>query len=157
MMVFKMFSFSFSKQKTGARIKIFSNCAPQSTDRIIQIIGESDKCVETIREIITLVKSVSYISSLPISFPFFLCFLLTLFSRYYFLFYFNMTLFYFIKTIILLYLIKTIILFYFIKTNIFFYSSETITLFYFIKSIILSYFIKAIILLRHHYQNHCLK
>ncbi|RZB38989.1 hypothetical protein BDFB_004221 [Asbolus verrucosus] len=43
--------------KTGARIKIFSNLAPQSTDRIIQIIGEPSKCVDSIREIITLIKS----------------------------------------------------------------------------------------------------
>ncbi|KAJ8966832.1 hypothetical protein NQ314_003280 [Rhamnusium bicolor] len=42
--------------KTGARIKIFSNPAPQSTDRIIQIIGEPAKCVDTIREILTLIK-----------------------------------------------------------------------------------------------------
>ncbi|XP_071053975.1 heterogeneous nuclear ribonucleoprotein K isoform X2 [Onthophagus taurus] len=45
------------RDKTGARIKIFSNWAPQSTDRIIQIIGEPTKCVETIREIITLIKT----------------------------------------------------------------------------------------------------
>jgi heterogeneous nuclear ribonucleoprotein K len=47
------------REKTGARIKIFSNLAPQSTDRIIQIIGEPAKCVDSIREIITLIKSVS--------------------------------------------------------------------------------------------------
>lgn len=51
------FNFFFF-QKTGARIKIFSNVAPQSTDRVIQIIGEPDKCVDSIREIITLIKSV---------------------------------------------------------------------------------------------------
>lgn len=45
------------RDKTGARIKIFSNYAPQSTDRIIQIIGEPMKCIETIREIISLVKT----------------------------------------------------------------------------------------------------
>lgn len=44
------------REKTGARIKIFSNLAPQSTDRIIQIIGEPDKCVDTIREVLTLIK-----------------------------------------------------------------------------------------------------
>ncbi|KAJ8944962.1 hypothetical protein NQ318_013110, partial [Aromia moschata] len=43
-------------QKTGARIKIFSNLALQSTDRVIQIIGQPDKCVDTIREILTLIK-----------------------------------------------------------------------------------------------------
>ena len=45
------------RDKTGARIKIFSNCAPQSTDRVIQIIGQSSKCIDTIREILTLIKS----------------------------------------------------------------------------------------------------
>ncbi|KAK9886597.1 hypothetical protein WA026_017520 [Henosepilachna vigintioctopunctata] len=45
------------REKTGARVKIFSNPAPQSTDRIIQIQGDPDKCIDTIREIITLVKT----------------------------------------------------------------------------------------------------
>ncbi|KAG5883843.1 hypothetical protein JTB14_000673 [Gonioctena quinquepunctata] len=44
------------RDKTGARIKIFSNLAPQSTDRVIQIIGEPSKCIDTIREILTLIK-----------------------------------------------------------------------------------------------------
>ncbi|KRT86138.1 hypothetical protein AMK59_2734, partial [Oryctes borbonicus] len=47
----------YSLQKTGARIKIFSNWAPQSTDRIIQIVGEPAKCIDTIREVITLIKT----------------------------------------------------------------------------------------------------
>lgn len=46
-------------QKTGARIKIFSNLAPQSTDRVIQIIGEAQQCIDTIREVLTLIKQVS--------------------------------------------------------------------------------------------------
>lgn len=46
-------------QKTGARIKIFSNLAPQSTDRVIQIIGEPQQCIDTIREVLTLIKQVS--------------------------------------------------------------------------------------------------
>ncbi|XP_060537140.1 heterogeneous nuclear ribonucleoprotein K [Cylas formicarius] len=45
------------REKIGARIKIFSNVAPQSTDRVIQIIGEAAKCVETVREVLTLIKS----------------------------------------------------------------------------------------------------
>ncbi|KAF5301364.1 hypothetical protein FQA39_LY10762 [Lamprigera yunnana] len=45
------------RDKTGARIKIFSNCAPQSTDRVIQIIGQPNKCIDTIREILTLIKA----------------------------------------------------------------------------------------------------
>ncbi|XP_031332394.1 heterogeneous nuclear ribonucleoprotein K isoform X2 [Photinus pyralis] len=45
------------RDKTGARIKIFSNCAPQSTDRVIQMIGQPSKCIDTIREVLTLIKS----------------------------------------------------------------------------------------------------
>ncbi|XP_044736421.1 heterogeneous nuclear ribonucleoprotein K isoform X2 [Chrysoperla carnea] len=45
------------RDKCGARIKIFSNCAPQSTDRIIQIVGQPDKCIDSIREIVTLIKT----------------------------------------------------------------------------------------------------
>lgn len=44
------------RDKTGSRIKIFSNTAPQSTDRIIQIIGKPDTCIEGIREVVTLIK-----------------------------------------------------------------------------------------------------
>lgn len=44
------------REKTGAKIKIFSNLAPQSTDRVIQIVGEPSKCVDTIREVLTLIK-----------------------------------------------------------------------------------------------------
>lgn len=51
-------SSSIAFQKTGARIKIFSNCAPQSTDRIIQIVGQPQKCIQSIREIIALIKTV---------------------------------------------------------------------------------------------------
>ncbi|XP_045460228.1 heterogeneous nuclear ribonucleoprotein K isoform X2 [Harmonia axyridis] len=44
------------REKTGSRVKIFSNAAPQSTDRIIQIQGYPEKCIDTIREVITLIK-----------------------------------------------------------------------------------------------------
>ncbi|CAG9839105.1 unnamed protein product [Diabrotica balteata] len=44
------------REKTGARVKIYPNVAPQSTDRVIQIIGEPAKCIDTIREILTLIK-----------------------------------------------------------------------------------------------------
>ncbi|XP_044744311.1 heterogeneous nuclear ribonucleoprotein K isoform X2 [Coccinella septempunctata] len=44
------------REQTGARVKIFSNAAPQSTDRIIQIQGHPDKCIDTVREVITLIK-----------------------------------------------------------------------------------------------------
>lgn len=44
------------REKTGARIKIYANMAPQSTDRVIQITGEPAKCIDTIREVLTLIK-----------------------------------------------------------------------------------------------------
>ncbi|KAL1513650.1 hypothetical protein ABEB36_003036 [Hypothenemus hampei] len=44
------------REKIGTRIKIFSNPAPQSTDRVIQIIGEPAKCIDTLREVLTLIK-----------------------------------------------------------------------------------------------------
>ncbi|ERL88635.1 hypothetical protein D910_06020 [Dendroctonus ponderosae] len=48
------------REKIGTRIKIFSNPAPQSSDRVIQIIGEPAKCIDTLREVLTLIKQVSY-------------------------------------------------------------------------------------------------
>lgn len=47
-------------QKIGTRIKIFSNPAPQSTDRVIQIIGEPSKCIDTLREVLSLIKQVNF-------------------------------------------------------------------------------------------------
>ncbi|XP_057660814.1 heterogeneous nuclear ribonucleoprotein K isoform X2 [Diorhabda carinulata] len=44
------------REKTGARIKIYANLAPQSTDRVVKITGEPAKCIETIREVLTLIK-----------------------------------------------------------------------------------------------------
>uniref|UniRef100_A0A6P7FVV5 Heterogeneous nuclear ribonucleoprotein K-like isoform X1 n=1 Tax=Diabrotica virgifera virgifera TaxID=50390 RepID=A0A6P7FVV5_DIAVI len=44
------------REKTGARVQIYANVAPQSTDRVIQITGEPPKCIETIRDILTLIK-----------------------------------------------------------------------------------------------------
>ncbi|XP_050306478.1 heterogeneous nuclear ribonucleoprotein K homolog isoform X2 [Anthonomus grandis grandis] len=44
------------REKLGTKIKIFSNPAPQSTDRVIQIIGEAAKCIDTLREVLTLIK-----------------------------------------------------------------------------------------------------
>ncbi|CAH1127772.1 unnamed protein product [Ceutorhynchus assimilis] len=44
------------REKLGTRIKIFSNPAPQSTDRVIQIIGEPAKCIDTLREVLSLIK-----------------------------------------------------------------------------------------------------
>ncbi|XP_020708903.2 heterogeneous nuclear ribonucleoprotein K isoform X2 [Athalia rosae] len=44
------------REKTGARIKIYSNCCPQSTDRLVSICGKPSTCVDSIREIISLIK-----------------------------------------------------------------------------------------------------
>lgn len=48
----------FTLQKIGCRLKIFSNIAPQSTDRIAQIIGKEDQCLECLIEITDLLKTV---------------------------------------------------------------------------------------------------
>jgi hypothetical protein len=40
-------------------LKVFSNIAPQSTDRIVQIIGNEEQAISTLVEIIELIKSVS--------------------------------------------------------------------------------------------------
>lgn len=53
--------FFFSLQKIGCRLKIFSNIAPQSTDRIAQIIGKEEQCITTLVEIVELIKTVSII------------------------------------------------------------------------------------------------
>lgn len=45
-----------SLQKIGCRLKIFSNIAPQSTDRVAQVVGKEDQCIETLVEIIDLIK-----------------------------------------------------------------------------------------------------
>ncbi|GLH16356.1 Uncharacterized protein GBIM_20648 [Gryllus bimaculatus] len=45
------------QEKTGARIKIFSKCCPQSTDRVCQIAGKGKSTVECLREIVELMES----------------------------------------------------------------------------------------------------
>lgn len=45
------------REKTGARIKIFSNCCPQSTERVCQISGRANTCTDSIREIMELIKT----------------------------------------------------------------------------------------------------
>lgn len=37
-------------------MKIFSNICPQSTDRIAQVIGKEEQCLETLCEIIDLIR-----------------------------------------------------------------------------------------------------
>ncbi|KAJ9599638.1 hypothetical protein L9F63_026513, partial [Diploptera punctata] len=45
------------REKTGARIKIFSNCCPQSTERVCQISGRPNTCTDSIKEIMELIKT----------------------------------------------------------------------------------------------------
>ncbi|XP_006610127.2 heterogeneous nuclear ribonucleoprotein K-like [Apis dorsata] len=47
------------REKTGARIKIYSHCCPHSTDRLISICGKPTTCIECIRELIATIKTVS--------------------------------------------------------------------------------------------------
>lgn len=53
-----IFFLFLSLQKIGCRLKIFSNIAPQSTDRIAQIIGKEEQCIECLMEIVDLLKTV---------------------------------------------------------------------------------------------------
>lgn len=39
-------------------MKVFSNVCPQSSDRIVQCVGKAEQAVESIREILDLVKEV---------------------------------------------------------------------------------------------------
>uniref|UniRef100_A0A0A9X5J9 Heterogeneous nuclear ribonucleoprotein K n=1 Tax=Lygus hesperus TaxID=30085 RepID=A0A0A9X5J9_LYGHE len=44
------------REKTSAKIKIFGNCCPQSTDRVVSIAGTADVAVSGLKEIIELLK-----------------------------------------------------------------------------------------------------
>lgn len=44
------------KDQIGCRLKIFSNIAPQSTDRIAQVIGTEDQCLTALNDIIGLIQ-----------------------------------------------------------------------------------------------------
>lgn len=44
------------KEKTGCRLKIFSEHTPQSTDRVIQIVGSENQCIQTLLEIYDLIR-----------------------------------------------------------------------------------------------------
>ncbi|XP_058457526.1 heterogeneous nuclear ribonucleoprotein K-like isoform X3 [Malaya genurostris] len=44
------------KDEIGCRLKIFSNIAPQSTDRIAQVVGSEEQCLRALNEIIALIK-----------------------------------------------------------------------------------------------------
>ncbi|XP_034947774.1 heterogeneous nuclear ribonucleoprotein K isoform X2 [Chelonus insularis] len=45
------------REKTGARIKIYSNCCPHSSDRVISICGKPTTCMECVRELIATIKT----------------------------------------------------------------------------------------------------
>lgn len=50
---------TFALQKVGCRIlKVFSNQCPQSSDRVVQCIGKADQCLDSVREILGLIKEV---------------------------------------------------------------------------------------------------
>jgi heterogeneous nuclear ribonucleoprotein K len=44
------------KEKLGCKLKVFSNIAPQSSDRVVQIIGKEDQCIIGLVEIIEVIK-----------------------------------------------------------------------------------------------------
>lgn len=44
------------KEKLGCKLKVFSNIAPQSSDRVVQIIGKEDQCITGLMEIINVIK-----------------------------------------------------------------------------------------------------
>ena len=50
-----------SQQQTGANIKVYSQCAPQSTERVVQMIGKPDTVVNCIATIYDLLQTVSVI------------------------------------------------------------------------------------------------
>lgn len=44
------------KEQLGCKLKVFSNIAPQSSDRVVQIIGKEDQCIIGLMQIIDLIK-----------------------------------------------------------------------------------------------------
>ncbi|XP_038211065.1 heterogeneous nuclear ribonucleoprotein K isoform X1 [Zerene cesonia] len=46
------------REKTGARLKIFSNPAPQSTERVVQLVGRKEAIAAGIREVLELIQQV---------------------------------------------------------------------------------------------------
>ncbi|KAL0820367.1 hypothetical protein ABMA28_006260 [Loxostege sticticalis] len=46
------------REKTGARLKIFSNPAPQSTERVVQLVGKAECVAAGVREVLDLVRQV---------------------------------------------------------------------------------------------------
>ncbi|XP_022112865.2 heterogeneous nuclear ribonucleoprotein K isoform X1 [Pieris rapae] len=46
------------REKTGARLKIFSSPAPQSTERVVQLVGSGEAIAAGIREVLELIRQV---------------------------------------------------------------------------------------------------
>uniref|UniRef100_A0A915Q7X7 K Homology domain-containing protein n=1 Tax=Setaria digitata TaxID=48799 RepID=A0A915Q7X7_9BILA len=46
------------REKTGAQLKVFSRCAPQSTERIVLLNGEVEKIIDCINVIIDVLKEI---------------------------------------------------------------------------------------------------
>merc|ERR1719400_3018217 len=45
------------RDQSGANIKVYQTCAPQSTDRCVAVIGQADKIVEALKLILQVVES----------------------------------------------------------------------------------------------------
>ncbi|CAH2042238.1 unnamed protein product, partial [Iphiclides podalirius] len=46
------------REKTGARLKIFSSTAPQSTERVVQLVGSKESVAAGVREVLELIRQV---------------------------------------------------------------------------------------------------
>ncbi|XP_045777623.1 heterogeneous nuclear ribonucleoprotein K isoform X2 [Maniola jurtina] len=46
------------REQTGARLKIFSNPAPQSMERVVQLVGKAECVAAGVREVLTLIRQV---------------------------------------------------------------------------------------------------
>ncbi|CAG5048841.1 unnamed protein product [Parnassius apollo] len=46
------------REKTGARLKIFSSTAPQSTERVVQLMGSKEAVAAGVREVLELIRQV---------------------------------------------------------------------------------------------------
>ncbi|KAJ8717156.1 hypothetical protein PYW08_005555 [Mythimna loreyi] len=46
------------REKTGARLKIFSNPAPQSTERVVQLVGKAEAVAAGVKEVLDLIRQV---------------------------------------------------------------------------------------------------
>ena len=57
---------SFCVQETGANIKVYSQCCPQSTERVVQLCGKPETITNCIASIYELLQSVGIPSSTDI-------------------------------------------------------------------------------------------